>query len=184
MRSFRKLMDHEKTLLSEHEIRVSGEDRVLRFMGGVNDDFIRTHCSQIAWPNSVAIGCFVDGTLRGASELWFDPWGEKPCELALTVERKFQGQGIGTELLRRSLLLARNRGAKSVYLACLPENRKMQHILQKFGRTVTTSVDGTIESELAIPAASQLTLWQELAGDGFGLMDGFVERIGLPAKAA
>lgn len=178
MHSYRKLMPYEKPLLEEHLLRVGGEDRVMRFMGGVNDDFIRRHCSLIGGPSSAVIGCFIDGTLRGASELWFDSDGDRRCELALSVEHDYQGQGIGTELLRRSLVLARNRGASSLYLACLPENRKMQHILKKFGRIVTTRNAGTMESDLAIAGPSRLTLWQEFAGDGIGMMDAFVERLG------
>lgn len=187
MQSYRKLTNSEKPLLEEHLLRVGGEDRVMRFMGGVNDDFIRRHCSLVGGPSSAVIGCFVNGTLRGASEIWFDPAGDTRCELALTVEHDCQGIGIGTELLRRSLVLARNRGARSLYLACLPENRKMQHILKKFGRIVTTRTAGTIESELAIAGPSHLTLWQEFASDGIGMMDALVEQMsfrGGKARAA
>jgi len=180
MQSYRKLMPHEKPLLEGHLLRVGGEDRVMRFMGGVNDDFIRRHCSLVGGPSSVVVGCFVDGTLRGASEMWFGTGGDKRCELALTVEHDFQGVGIGTELLRRSLVAARNRGSRSLYLACLPANRKMQHILKKFGRIVTTRDAGTMESELAIAGPSQLTLWQEFAGDGVAMMDRLVERMDVP----
>ncbi|QKV17523.1 GNAT family N-acetyltransferase [Oricola thermophila] len=177
MLSIRKLTKKENPLLEEHLLRVGGEDRVMRFMGGVNDDFIRAHCSLVGGPSSVVIGCFVDGTLRGASELWFEDDGDRRCELALSVEHDFQGQGIGTELLRRSLVLARNRNAKSIYIACLPENRKMRHLLRKFGRIVTRLDSGTLEAELALPARSHLSLWQEFAGDGIGMMDALVERI-------
>jgi hypothetical protein len=56
----------------------------------------------------------------------------------------------------------------------------MQHILKKLGRTVTTSKPGTIESELAIPGPSHLTLWREFADDGIGVMDSFIERMSSP----
>lgn len=181
MQSYRKLTHYENPLLEEHLLRVGGEDRVMRFMGGVNDDFIRRHCSLVGGASSVVIGCFVDGKLRGAAEMWFDVDGDRRCELALTVEHEYQGIGIGTELLRRSLLLARNRGSRSLYLACLPENRKMQHILKKFGRIVTTRAAGTMESELTIAGPSHLTLWQEFSSDGIGMMDALVERMGIPA---
>ncbi len=184
MRSFRKLTDHERPLLEAHLLRVGGEDRVMRFMAGVNDDYVRTHVSRIGWPHAVVTGCFVNGTLRGASELWFDTAMTGRCELALTVEHDFQGAGIGTELLRRSLVLARNRGAETAYLACLPQNRKMQHIVEKLGRTVTTSGRGMTESEIAISGPSQLSLWQEIAGDGIGVIDSLVERMGYPRAAA
>lgn len=184
MQSFRKLRDYDKPLLEEHLLRVGGDDRVMRFMGGVSDAYIRDHCSQIGWPDTVVVGCFVDGRLRGAAEMWFDPAGEKPCELALTVEHDFQSRGIGTELLRRALVVARNRGARSLYLACLPENRKMQHILRKFGRIVTTRDPGMIESELALAGPSHFTMWQEFAGDGIAMMDTLVERMSFPAGRA
>ena len=179
-----ELKNGDSSLLEEHLLRIDGTDRMMRFMGGVNDDFIRTHCSGIGWPHSVVIGSFVGGTLRGAAEIWFDPENLRPCELALTVERDFQDRGIGTELLRRSLVVARNRGARSLCLACLPENRKMQHILQKFGRIVTTRDPAMIESELALAGPSHFTLWQEFAGDGIAMMDALVERIGSAAGAA
>jgi GNAT superfamily N-acetyltransferase len=71
----------------------------------------------------IAIGG--DGTLRAVGEcrLVGDDW-PREAELAFSVEGRFQGQGIGTELFRRLVMFARNRSVKKAYLITEPSNER------------------------------------------------------------
>ena len=78
-------------------------------------------------------GFFVDGVLRGAAELRHDgSLFSHEAEAAFSIEQPWQSHGVGTELLERTLLSARNRGIKSLHMHCLAENQRMQQLARKF----------------------------------------------------
>ena len=58
---------------------------------------------------------------------------EREAEFALLISDKFQGQGLGTELLGRLLEYARNEGIEYVMAYMLPENRGMKRIADNLG---------------------------------------------------
>jgi acetyltransferase len=55
------------------------------------------------------------------------------AEFALLVSDAWQEHGLGTELLRRLISLARGEGITQVFGSILPENRAMQDICQQLG---------------------------------------------------
>jgi RimJ/RimL family protein N-acetyltransferase len=55
------------------------------------------------------------------------------AEIAFVVVDRFQGQGIGTILMRHLALLARDAGLKELIAAVLPENTAMLKVFSKFG---------------------------------------------------
>jgi acetyltransferase len=59
--------------------------------------------------------------------------GGDTAEFALVVSDQYQGQGLGTELLRRLAKIARTEGIGRVIGYILPENSAMQGICQKLG---------------------------------------------------
>lgn len=176
MRVFRKLVPFENWRLEQHLLRLDGDDRRRRFSGTVPDEFLKLHCSRLDWLQSVVIGCFDAGVLRGAAELWLGRAPEARAELAITVERDWQGEGIGTDLLRRALVLARNRSARSLYMLCLLDNRRMQHIARKFEGSLSL-LDGQAEADILVPFPTQLSLWQEAAADGLGLFGALLDSL-------
>ena len=131
---YRKLASIERPLLRDHLLRLSFDDRALRFLSGVSADHIEQYCSRVDEHYRIVIGYFVDGVLRGAGEIVFNvgPTWLGSCEVALSVESAWQNAGVGTELLRRLLVLARNRGVSKVRMLCMRSNRRMQVLAKKF----------------------------------------------------
>ena len=131
---YRKLLAAERGLLCEHLLHLSPEDRALRFLSEVSAEHIRQYCTRVDDHYRIVIGYFSAGMLRGAGEVVFNagpPWLGS-CEVALSVEQPHQNVGVGAELLRRLLVVARNRGVGRVRMLCLRSNRKMQHLAKKF----------------------------------------------------
>ncbi len=175
MRVFRKLLPYEIWRLSEHLLRLTAEDRRLRFFAGVNDDYIANHCRHIDGLHAVVIGFFESGVLRGAAELHLASDFGPRAELAITVERAWQAHHIGTELLGHAITIAENRGVRTIAMVCLLDNRRMQHIARKFTARLEI-VDDQAEAQLKVPFPTQLSLWQEAAMDGMGLMTSWLEQ--------
>lgn len=166
MHVYRKLVPAEIGLFHEHLLRLTREDRHYRFAGHISDAVIAEYCSNVGWFRSVIIGCFVDGVLRGVAELCFDaPRPGWRSELAVTVESAWQNQRIGTELLRRSITVCRNRSIRSIYMICLVENRRMQRIARRFEGDLLIG-DGEAEAQVALPFPDMFTLTREALDEG------------------
>jgi len=55
------------------------------------------------------------------------------AEIAFVVVDAYQGQGIGTTLMRHLAILARDAGLKELIAEVLPENTAMLKVFRKFG---------------------------------------------------
>ena len=77
--------------------------------------------------------------------------GSNEAELAVLVDDRYQGQGLGTELYRRLIAVAHDEKLKRVVCTILTENREMRAICEKLGFRMNTDLDdGTIRAELEV----------------------------------
>jgi RimJ/RimL family protein N-acetyltransferase len=60
------------------------------------------------------------------------------AEIAFVVVDAYQGQGVGTILLRHLAVLARDAGLKELIAEVLPENSAMLKLFKKFGFTTAS----------------------------------------------
>ena len=81
------------------------------------------------------------------------------------MERPWQSHGVGSALLRRTLLAARNRGYRQLHMACLAENRRMQQLARKFDAELSFDF-GSVVGEVESWRANPLSVMQELIEDG------------------
>ncbi len=170
MHVIRTLLPTEFGLLKDHLLRLAPEDRYRRFQGHVDDRRIAAYVDGLDRFHAMVIAWFEDGRVRGAAELArFSTPALTTAELAITVEGPLQDQGVGTELLRRALTVARNRGIEQIYMVCLATNGRMRHLADKFaGRLI--DLDGEIEATMALKAPDGFSLLQEAVDVGEAAM--------------
>jgi GNAT superfamily N-acetyltransferase len=164
----RKLWAGETGLYRDHLKRLDAKSRNSRFAAGVSDTFIDDYVVMANGLDSVIHGFFVDDALRGAAEL--RPLGlgfGREAEAAFSVEPPWQSHGVGTALLRRTLLAARNRGFKLLHMACLADNRRMQQLARKFDAELSFDF-GTVVGEVQAPHPTPLSVMHELLVDSSG----------------
>ena len=184
MHVYRKLVPAEIGLFHEHLLRLTSDDRHCRFSGFVSDERIAAYCSDIDWFRAIIVGCFVDGVLRGVAELRFDdPRLGWRVELAVTVEREWQGRGIGTDLLRRAITICRNRAVRAITMICLVENRRMQRIARRFAGELSF-FEGEAEAQVVLPFPDQFTLACEALEEGAAWLMAWLELPSHQARAA
>ena len=162
--SIRKLLACERGQLRDHLLRLSPADRQLRFLGSVGDDAINAYTHMLLSPGVTVLGCFVRGVLRAAAELHRQGSG-RVAEVAITVEHPLQGRGIGTELLRHLVDIARNRGIRTLHCFCLIDNARARKIARKLGGAIHTA-DGAVEAEIVHPWPGCLSLLSEANANG------------------
>jgi acetyltransferase len=84
----------------------------------------------------LAVGRLVK--LRGANE----------AEYAILVNDQWQGQGIGTELLRRLIQIGRDERVARIVADILPDNQPMQKISKQLGFKLHRSASGPVRAVL------------------------------------
>ncbi|HMK20741.1 MAG TPA: GNAT family N-acetyltransferase, partial [Terriglobales bacterium] len=98
------------------------------------------HKKEDGQPEIIAIGRL--SKLRG---------GGNDAELAVLVDDRYQGQGLGTELYKRLIGVARDEKLSRVVCTILAENREMRAICQKLGFHMESDLeDGTVRAELVV----------------------------------
>jgi GNAT superfamily N-acetyltransferase len=171
----RKLWIFEADEYRDHLLRLDAASRQNRFGGAVSDDYIRHHVDASIGLDAVIHGFFVDGTLRGAAEL--RPIGSrfaKEAEVAFSVEAPYQSHGVGSALLERTLLAARNRGLRYLNMICLADNRRMQQLARKFAAELTFDF-GSVVGEVVTPTPTPMSVLQEFVADSHGMATALLE---------
>lgn len=161
----RKLWISETNAYRDHLLRLDRESRHRRFSGAVSDEFIARHAATASEMGVLVHGFFVDGTLRGAAELRsLGSVFAREGEAAFSIEQPWQSHGVGTVLLERTLLSARNRGIKSLQMHCLTDNQRMQQLARKFEADLKFDF-GSVVGEVDPPRSTPLSLMREAATD-------------------
>ena len=161
----RKLWPAETEAYRDHLLRLDPESRATRFSGAVSDEFITKHAETIREFGVIVHGFFVDGVLRGAGELrTLGPLFGHEAEAAFSIEKDWQSHGVGTALLERTLLSARNRGIRLLRMDCLAANRRMQQLARKFEADFTFDF-GCVVGEVKAPRSTPLSIAREVMAD-------------------
>src|SRR5258707_5247492 len=161
----RKLWIDRSGLYRDHLLRLDKESRRNRFGGAVSDEFIRNYAELSLGLDAVIHGYFVEGVLRGVAEL--RPLGKdfaREAEAAFSIETPWQSHGVGSALLERTLLAARNRGIKLMHMACLANNQRMVDLAKKFDAELSFDF-GSVIGEVEAPHPTPMSVWREVVAD-------------------
>lgn len=159
---FRRLWSSGRDQVCQHLLRLDPEDRHLRFGGAPSDATIEAYVERIDWSRAVIVGAEVGGVLRGLGELKLvrGQDGVPMAEVAVTVEKAYQGHGVGSRLFRRLSTLAANRGVRRLYVLCLAQNERMRHIVLHYNAELTR-YESEIEGQIQLPWPSHASYAEE-----------------------
>lgn len=178
MSVYRKLLPTELPRYRAHLLRLDKADRYARFTGTVSDEGIRSHCERLDWGRTLLIGAFDRGELRGAVELCTDRrlWPDE-AEFGISVEKGWQGAGVGGELIRRVFNTARNRTVRRLHMICLADNRRMRALAKRFGATIDH--DGAeVFAQFDLAPPNQFSFALEALEDGAGAVNAVLAHLG------
>jgi GNAT superfamily N-acetyltransferase len=164
--TIRKLWIGEIAKYRDHLLRLDPESRRNRFGGAVADEFIENFVNLTTSLDVVIHGFFVDGEIRGAGELRTLAAPDE-AEAAFSIEKDWQSHGVGSALLERTLLAARNRGIKQMHMSCLAHNRRMQQLARKFDAELSFDF-GSVVGEVEAPFPTPMSVMREVMADSQG----------------
>ena len=180
----RKLWVGETNRFREHLLRLDPTSRANRFGTPVTDYFIEKYAAKALGPDSVVHGFFVDGVLRGCAELRVaaDHFPHE-AEAAFSIEQPWQNAGVGSALMGRTILAARNRSIRKLYMNCLSHNHPMQAIARKYEADLRFEANDVV-AEITNPRPDPLSLFREFTADGYSFATTLLDAQSRMLKAA
>jgi len=135
-----------------HFVRLSPEDRALRFNSAFVDDAqIARYVGQMRFGEDLILG-LVDakGNIVGVAHgCIFDAGGECRIEAAFSIDATYRGRGFGTALMRSLKSAAPQRSASAIVGLCAVRNLPMRRIFERAGMTLSREED-ELEARLAL----------------------------------
>lgn len=91
---------------------------------------------------------YMDDHIVGFGHLARD---EGDWELAVSVEKAYQGRGIANELIDYMIDWGKTHGVHAVYMHCIRENQKIQHLARKHGLKTIDRSGQEITAQVKLP---------------------------------
>ncbi|HEX4997656.1 MAG TPA: bifunctional GNAT family N-acetyltransferase/acetate--CoA ligase family protein [Terriglobia bacterium] len=144
--------------------RLSPESRRRRLFSltGPSEEFIRSLCDSHDPLKQISL---VITRKSGETEVIiavgsYMVQNKSTAEVAMAVEDRFQGQGLGTQLLERLALMAIRNGLSRFWAVTELDNRSMIHVFRNSGLAPTENVEsGSVEVDFSIvPTEASVTL--------------------------
>ena len=124
----------DRQACQRHFLRLSGDDRRLRFGLSLLDSAVRDYVARIDFEGHAVFGVFDESLqLDGVAHL---VRRDDSSELGISVLSAARGCGLGKALLARSHTHARNWGVEVLRMQCLTDNAPMMHIALKQGMMI------------------------------------------------
>ena len=165
-----KLPAHEFDRYRTHLLCLDEESRYMRFGFHIKDETINQLCDK--WKlNSDKHKIFVieNDNLEVVGVAHVSLEDEVP-ELAFSVFKECQHQGMGDALMKRAIEYCQNKGIKNGCMVCLMHNDKIKGLARKNGILVH-SEDGDSYGDISIPAPTPLSYWHEYVEDNLAKID-------------
>lgn len=89
--------------------------------------------------------------------------GDADWELAVSVDSNLQGQGIGDKLMSFMIPWAQIHGVHNVFMHCITQNQKIQHLARKHGLRTVERDGQEITSQVELPAPTAMDYGVEFA---------------------
>ena len=153
----RQLRRHERDEFTRHLLMLDAEDRRLRFSSPRSDDAIRAYVEAIDLDRDAIVAIDdADLVVIGAAHL---ARGPGYVEVGVSVLPGHRGRGVGSALLERAKLHARNWGASEIFTHCAADNRAMAELAKRHGmRGVVDRGEADAFAEVPAPDASSFTI--------------------------
>lgn len=135
---------------ANHLKHLSDADRYTRFCYNIKDENIDQFILSILYhpDDHVLFTATTDDVVVGFGHLARegDNW-----ELAVSVDGAYQGQGIANKLMEHMIVWGKTRNIHSVFMHCITQNTKIQHLARKHGLKMIERDGAEVTSRVDLP---------------------------------
>lgn len=153
-----KIQHADITVLADYATHLKGlseTDRYTRFCYNIRDENIDHFILSILY-NAADHHLFtatIDDAIVGFGHLARegDNW-----ELAVSVNSNCQGQGVANNIMDFMIDWGKTRGVHSVFMHCITQNAKIQHLARKHGLRMVERDGAEVTSKVDLPAPTPM----------------------------
>lgn len=182
MHTVRRVLPQEYSKYRQHLKSLDQNSKYLRFGYAITDEMIDRLCDTIESNRDHHILFCVEGDdleFLGVGHIALD----EDMEMAFSVLKHCQGQGIGNELMRRCIHWCRTHGILHGTMVCLSSNAVIRHLCAKYGMKMTSSYGETI-TEFDLENAGLDTYIYEATDQNLAVLDWLAKRTNKLFKTA
>lgn len=134
----------DRARIEAHLLRLSPEDRSLRFAAGlVTDETVRRYAASIDFERDIVMGLvskrgLVIGLVHGCV---FEHGGRRHVEAAFSVDAEWRQRGLGARLMDALLARTAALGGAQLLGQCAVRNLPMRRIFERAEMTLTRDDD-------------------------------------------
>ena len=145
---------------ANHLKSLTNEDRYTRFGFNIKDESIDQLILNMLYNKNDhhLFTAIVNDKIAGFGHLAKE---DSDWELAVSVNKEFQGQGVAKELMYFMIAWGKTHGVQSVFMHCISQNQKIQHLARKFGLRTVERSGGEITAKVELPGATPLDYTSE-----------------------
>jgi len=167
-------MVHEYSKYSRHLKSLDSESKLLRFGHKVSDEYIDKLCNEVERdPLNHILFCIEDRNLTIIAIGHIATKGE--MELAFSVLKEHQGQGLGDKLMKRCIQYCRTHNILRGAMVCLASNDAIKHLCIKNGIRIRSEYGETM-AEIELPQPQVSTYVKEQFDVNLEILDYFSKR--------
>lgn len=174
LQTVRRVLPHEYTKYRQHLKALDQESRILRFGYPVTDYVIDMLCDKFEKDHDHNVLFVIEN-----DKLEFIGVGHialyDTMELAFSVLKEHQGQGMGNKLMHRCIQWCRTHGVVKGCMVCLSSNAAIRHLCNKYGISMKND-HGETQAEIHLSPADAGTYFDEAVDSNFAIMDYFAKR--------
>ena len=165
----RRVLPHEYPKYRKHLKALDADSKYLRFGHHIQDEMIDQLCAQFeAEPEKNILFCIEN------DDLDFIAVGhiaiQSEMELAFSVLKGYQGQGMGNHLFKRVIQWCRTHNKLKGCMVCLSHNSVIKHLCLKYGIHLTNDGGETL-AEVELDSPNITTYLTEATDSNLAVID-------------
>ena len=176
----RRVLEHEYSKYRKHLKALDAESTNLRFANPLSNEAIDKLCD--AWEqdheHNILFAIEDDNLdLIAVAHIAIDEKGG--MELAFSVLKEYQGQGLGTHLMKRAIQWCRIHNFLEGTMVCLSTNKVIRHLCTKHGIHMESEYGETL-ADIHLDHPSLKTYVDEATSSNLAIMDYWGKRFAKP----
>jgi GNAT superfamily N-acetyltransferase len=179
-RIVRRVLAHEYPKYCRHLKALDRDSKTLRFANPLTDESIDLLCDKWEADHEHHILFAIENNsldLIAVAHIAIAESGD--MELAFSVLKEYQGQGMGTHLMKRAIQWCRTHNFLHGSMVCLSTNTVIRHLCAKHGIHMTND-HGEMLADIELDHPSLETYWTETSDSNFAIMDYWGKRFVKP----
>lgn len=164
-----RLQPHEYGRYRTHLLALDDASRYNRFAYNVQDEMINKLCDTFeSNPKEHKLFVIENDELDVVAVGHISLVGEE-MELAFSVLKEYQNQGMGSSLMKRCIEWCQNRNIHSGVMTCLASNAAVRKLASKHG--VLVNDHGEVMADISIPYPNAISVMNEVVDSNIARFD-------------